>query len=250
VLSEGVLEYQLGVFDGTPDGSSVDRDTDDQKEFAGRVFATPFKSGDDAVSQLSFGVAGTYGEKRGETTNTEVAGYRAAGQATFFNYAATSLADGTHWRVSPQATWYFGRFGLLGEYVLSSQEISNGTVTETVDNHAWQALGTWVVTGEAASYKGVSPKSEFSLGGSGLGAFELAGRVGELEVDDDAFPVLANPDTAAEKALGWGVGVNWYWNKNVKLSGAFEETFFDGGAAGGGDREDENVFFARTQIMF
>ena len=110
--------------------------------------------------------------------------------------------------------------------------------------------GSWVVTGEAASYKGVAPKNDLKWGGSGFGAVELVARVGGLEVDDDAFPIFANPDVSAEKALNWGLGVNWYWNKAVKISGAFEETTFDGGDTGGDDRETENIFFTRAQLSF
>ena len=33
-------------------------------------------------------------------------------------YAADVAADGVHWRIGPQAYWYWGPFGLLGEYAL------------------------------------------------------------------------------------------------------------------------------------
>ena len=168
----------------------------------------------------------------------------------FFTYLATTLADGTHYRVAPQALYYVGPFGLLAEYVLSSQEVSSGVDDETLDNQAWQVAGSWVLTGEAASYKGVSPKNDLKWGGSGFGAFEVVARVGGLDVDDDAFPVFADPEVAAEKALNWGLGLNWYWNKAVKISNAFEETTFDGGARYGGDRDTENIFFTRAQIAF
>ena len=51
-----------------------------------------------------------------------------------------------------------------------------------------------MLTGEDASYRGVvKPSEPFSPGKGGWGAWELVGRYGELEIDDDAFPLFADP---------------------------------------------------------
>jgi len=47
-----------------------------------------------------------------------------------------------------------------------------------------------------------------------------------------------------------GVGLNWYLNQNVKWSLNYEVTSFDGGAADGGDREDEEVILTRLGLGF
>ena len=251
VLGEGLFEYQAGVFDGTPDGGSVNNDVDDAKEFAGRVFFKPLKDLGPTFAELGVGFAGTYGDKSGETSagNSEVASYKTAGQQNFFSYGATVVADGTHFRLAPQAYWYAGPFGLLTEYVRSSQEVSIPGDSATIDNDAWQVAGSWVVTGEANSYKGISPTNNLSFSGGGLGAFEVVARVTGLEVDNAAFPVFANPDTSAKEALEVGAGLNWYWNKAVKISAAYEHTSFDGGATNG-DRDDEDIVFTRVQLAF
>ena len=251
VLGEGLFEYQAGVFDGTPDGGSVNNDVDDSKEFAGRVWFRPLKSLGATFAELGVGFAGTYGKKSGETTagNSQVASYRTSGQQNFFSYGATVVADGTQFRLAPQAYWYVGPFGLLTEYVRSSQDVAVPGDDATIDNDAWQVAGSWVVTGEANSYKGITPANNLSFDSGGLGALEVVARVGGLEVDGVAFPVFANPDTSAKEALNFGAGLNWHWNKSVKVSAAYEHTSFDGGATNG-DRDDEDIVFTRVQLAF
>ena len=46
-----------------------------------------------------------------------------------------------------------------------------------------------------------------------------------------------------------GAGVNWYLNRNVRVSLDYETTRFEGGAAVG-DRADEDVIFTRFQVSF
>ncbi len=104
---------------------------------------------------------------------------------------------------------------------------------------------------EFRSYRGVvKPSHPFEAGGEGWGAFELVGRYGELDIDDDAFPVLADPATAASQARSWGLGLNWYLAGNLKLVFNYTDTTFDGGAAASADREDEKTFFSRVQLAF
>jgi hypothetical protein len=58
-------------------------------------------------------------------------------------------------------------------------------------------------------------------------------------VDDDAFVgtssthQLANPNLSARKATDVGLVLNWYLSRNIKVQLNYEETKFDGGAAGG-----------------
>ena len=71
-----------------------------------------------------------------------------------------------------------------------------------------------------------------------------------LDVDDDAFPLFADPAKSASKATSWSDGVNWYPVGNLKIALSYTQTGFDGGAAGGADREDEKLLFTRLQIAF
>ncbi|RZA23538.1 MAG: porin, partial [Proteobacteria bacterium] len=76
------------------------------------------------------------------------------------------------------------------------------------------------------------------------------GRYGVLEIDDDAYPLFADPSVAASRAESWTLGVNWYLNSNLKLVVNYLQTSLDGGAALGADREDEKAIFTRLQVAF
>lgn len=254
-LADARVQYAVGVFNGVPDLGNGDLDNNDGKDVAARLFFQPFVTMKNAASGLGFGIAASTGDQAGTVTAPNLPAFRTPGQATFFSYrsdataAGTTVADGTRKRLSPQATFFLGPFGLLAEYVSSKQEVRRGAERGELTNSAWQAAASWVIGG-TASYRGVTPKKPFSGFGSGPGAFELAVRYSRLEVDRDAFPFFANPASAARTASAWGLGVNWWANRNVRWMTSYERTEFDGGAANGGDRPDERVLFTRFQIAF
>jgi phosphate-selective porin OprO/OprP len=257
-LLGGGLRYEVGVFNGVANGGSGDNEqADDEKDVAARLFATPFGNTDAAwLRGLGFGAAGTIGEQDGALRS-----FVTPGQQSFFSYttgAGTVLApnvaaNGKIWRVSPQAYYYQGPFGLVGEYAYSAQEVTQTAgptlTSDTLRNTAWQVAASWFLTGEDNSFKAVTPKSPFKFGGVGWGALELTARYGELDVDDDTFPVFANPTTAAAKAKSWGGGVNWHLNRNVKLSLNYEQTGFSGGTSAFLNN-GEKVILTRAQFSF
>jgi phosphate-selective porin OprO/OprP len=250
-LAEGSVGYAIGAFNGAPDGRDAPTtDVDDDVEFAGRVFFEPWKNDANALSGLGFGLAASAGDKHGVGGNV-LPRYRTPGQLVFASYRAAVAADGRHVRWSPQAYYYRNRLGLLGEYIRSAQDVTVGATHATLANDAWQLTGSWVLTGEEASYKGVvKPNHPFAIDGDGWGAFELVARVGELDVDDDAFPLFADPSLSATRARTWGLGLNWYLNQNLKLVFNHVRTNFDAGAPAGADRDDETLFFSRVQVAF
>ena len=247
-VAGGGLNYAVGYFNGVPDGvNGGDVDAEDDKDVAARLFFT--RKG------LGIGIAASQGSTTGSLTATGLPAYRTPGQQTFFSYRTdgtapnTAFADGDRTRLSPQGYLYIGQFGLLAELVQSSQEVRRGTVVEELENEAWQVAASWVLTGGEPSFRGVNPKTVFDPAANTWGAFELVARISSLEVDDDAFPLFANPASAASAADSIGLGFNWYLNRNLKVMLDYERTEFEGGAATG-DREDENVLFSRFQIAF
>lgn len=244
-LGEGVFGYAVGVFNGVPDGGSADVDGDNDKDAVGRIFAHPFRrSGIGPLKGLGIGVAGSYGDQDGGLPS-----FKSPGQQTFFKYKTGVVADGRRWRVSPQFNWYFGPVGLLGEYVRSVQEVSDGNGTADLANEAWQVAASFVITGEDASYGGVKPKRPFDPRNGAWGAVELAARYHKLEVDSDAFPVFADPAKAARTARAWAGGINWHLNRHVKVAANYERTAFERGGATG-DRETEKVLLTRFQVAY
>jgi phosphate-selective porin OprO/OprP len=256
-----LFTYAVGAFNGVADGGSGDIETaDDEKDVVARIFAHPFQNTQaSALQGLGIGLAGTYGDHDGAPR-----AYTSIGQQRFFGYRASTtpatapnvVANGTHWRLAPQAYYYWGAFGLFGEYTLSEQKVQQagagagaGTFEE-LRNTAWQVAASYFLTGEKNSFKAVTPRRPFRPAQGGWGAWEVAGRIGELNVDDDVFPIYADPGTSATKAFSWGLGLNWHLNKNVKASLNYDQTDFKGGAANDLLRRGEKAIFGRAQISF
>ena len=254
-LFDGALSFAAAIVNGAPDLNTVTTNSaaaDDLKEFDGRVFAQPWKDAHlAALRGLGFGVGGTYGKERG--TNSLTPGFTTDGQQKFFQYASGVQGNGTHWRLSPQAYYYYGPFNLLGEYVISDQQVSTGTHRADLDNRAWEIEGGWVLTGEHPSYSsGVVPRHSFDPREGHWGALQLVGRYAQLDVDNAAFPLYANPATSASDARAWAAGLNWYLNRDLRVDLSFSRTTFTGGNGAGATvtKQPENVLFTRIQLAF
>ena len=255
-VAGGALTYAAGVFNGVPDGGSADLDADGRKEVAGRLFAQPFRNAPTGFLRgLGVGIAASSGSERGTPTATGLGSYRSPGQQVFFSWrsngqaAGTTVADGAHERVSPQAFFYRGPLGVLAEHVTSTQQVRRDTAAARLTSRAWQVAAGYVLTGEDASYGGVRPRQAFDPARRAFGAVELTARLSALEADPDAFPFFADPERSASAAREWAVGVNWYLNRNARVTVDYGRTRFDGGAAGR-DRETEEGILTRFQIAF
>ena len=239
------LNYQVGAFNGTADGGSADIESaDDEKDAAARLFAHPFRRPEiEPLKEFGIGIAGTYGNHEGALRS-----FSSPGQQRIFGYASGAAADGNHWRLAPQGYWYWGPFGLFGEYLVSNQEIVDGVEAERLEHTAWQLAASYVLTGERNSWRGITPKRPFSVKDGGWGAVELTARVQQLDVDDNAFPTFASTDNATE-ANSWGVGLNWHLNRNFKLQVNYDHSDFKGGTSEL-LRDGEQSLFTRAQISF
>jgi phosphate-selective porin OprO/OprP len=246
---EGVLLYQLAALNGVTDGSSSTSDSDDSKDVVARVFAQPFLETPWAPLQgLGVGFAVTYGEQ-----TRAAATYRTSGQETFFRYATGVSEDGERLRLGPQAHYYWGPFGSMFEWTKSDTQLvrAAGGALES-DVRAWQIAASWVLTGESASFRGVTPRNPFRPSEGTWGAFEVAARFHRWEIDDDVFAgAFASPTISAAQADAWTLGLSWYLNPFVKLVLNYERTKFDGGGSVlGTDRPDEDVLLTRFQLSY
>ena len=257
------LAYQFAFLNGANDGRSSedfsDVEVNEDKEWAGRIFAQPFANSDSfALRGLGLGVAGSYTSQEGNATQTLLPQYRTPAQSTFFRYSSGTVATGDRTRIAPQFYYYAGRFGLLGEWTESSQDVARaletGVRSDTIDTTAWQLAASFFLSGEEAGFRGYKPNSVFSLENGTWGAWEIVARYHELDVDDAAFDgggdSFADPLASARKASTIGVGLNWYWNQNLKWVINYERTSFDGGAPDGGDRDDEEAVLTRVAVGF
>lgn len=250
-LLGGRLNYALAAFNGVGDGGSSDGDTASDKDFVGRVFAEPFKNRAGSPLQgLGFGVAGSIGRRDGETLSSV---YRTAGRSQFFKYGSDVTGVGEQRRLAPQFYYFRGPLGVMGEHITSTQEVGRGGRRAEFENDGWFVQGSYVLTGENATYRGsVSPRNAFDPQKGKWGAVELAARYSRINFDDRAFSLgFADSKTSASGARAFTIGMNWYLNRWFKLQLNYERTDFNRGITFGEDRRDhEDVFISRFQVSF
>lgn len=263
-LFAGRLSYQAAFLDGASDGGSVETESNDGKDGVLRLFAHPFKNSEDSfLKDLGLGAAYSTGTR--EVGSGAIRSYTTNALVPFFQYNANVRPDGEHTRFSPQAYFYKGPFGILASCTETDQDLVNTTTVTPASrrgdfaNRAWAVTANYVLTGEETGYNtNPKPRQDFNFAAGTWGAWELAARVSQLEVDDGAFKgagtgVFANRNTQAAGVDSLSLGLNWYLNRNVKASVNFEHSEFEeaaGRTAALPDFEDENAFLTRVQLSF
>lgn len=257
------LSYQVGVYNGTSNNGSLYSDSNDSKDFQGRVFMHPFiHSGQEALEGLGIGMAGTHGDPN----DVALSSYQSPGLQTVFSYAgsiavpnakpavitAGAKADGGAYRLYPQGYWIWGPFKMVGEYALSNQDIANQVIEKglTVNKYsmnetieAWNVTVDYVLTGEQNVFlnQGIKPRHNFNPFEGDWGAVALAARWSTINFDNSTFvnvgtaakPIypFADPRQSVASATTWALGANWWIDPNFKLMFDYSQTSFDGGAA-------------------
>jgi phosphate-selective porin OprO/OprP len=239
----GLVSYAAGIFNGVVDGGSAETDTNDDKDLAGRVVVRPFATRTDhPLAGLGVALAATRG-----TQPATVPSFRTPAQQTFFTYDRNATGEGVRHRISPQAFYYYKRFGGFTEYVRSRGRISTPAAGDDVLHEAWQLAGSIVLTGESASDRGVRPARAFDPAAGRWGALQVAARYHALDVDPRAA-ALGLAGSGSRRARAFAVGANWYLNPIVKWVLNVERTTFDGAA--GAARPPELALLVRNQIAF
>jgi phosphate-selective porin OprO/OprP len=270
-ISDGLLAYRIGVFNGVPNnttnfgGASTDLN-DGDKTMEGRLTVNPLKNVTKGpLSKVSLGFGFSRGHEQGVAgTNLSngLANISSQSQQVIFSYGSSLYANGQHVRLSPSIEWYPGNpFSFVAEYARDRQEISvNATVpARTFTNTAWRGTVGYVLTGEPATKAGVNPKSAFNVSKGAWGAFEVVGRVSSLSIDSNFFRTVAvggagiNRANNVESAYAYGIGLNWYLSRNFRFMTDFEQTNFAGGktpTAAVGAQDDETALLSRIQLSF
>lgn len=241
------LNYAIGVFNGVPDNGLSDAAGSDHREYAARVFVTPFQPEQNLLHGLGLGIAATAGSVDG----IALPSYKSFGQNSFVTFASGVTSDGHRNRFSPQGYYYLGGFGLLAEYGVNHEDFQKGTVRHDVALRAWQATASYVLTGEHKGFGALAPRRKLDPRNHGWGAVEVAARTGQFSIDRGLYNYgFASQSTSARLAHEWVGGVNWYLNRMVRLSQDCGYTSFEGGGSGGGNRPSEKALITRLQINF
>lgn len=122
---------------------------------------------------------------------------------------------------SAEAAATYGPLILQGEYFWYNVDRNALPGLSSVKFQGGYAQAGWVLTGEnhaynpaTASYSGVVPANPFSLNNGGWGAWELAGRVSTIDLNDQL--ATAN-GVAGGRQTVYTAALNWYVNRNVRF---------------------------------
>lgn len=248
-LWDRVLAWKLGVFNGAVDGYNGAAATDVNQSFdlAGSLFVNPFKESDfEALRGLGFGVAASWGRQNRD------AAFRVRSTSRLDVARGNLHEEGTAYRLNPQLTYYYGAFGFLGEYIISSRHLAGSAAAghRRYTNHAWTTQVSYMLTGEENGYGGIRPKNPFKWGGEGLGAWEIAARYTGVSLDKALWANGLLGVGEAKRAQTWSVGLNWYLTSNLKAAISYDNTRYEGGKAGGDDRKSDHALLTRFQVEF
>ncbi|MCE0497317.1 MAG: hypothetical protein LV481_05145 [Methylacidiphilales bacterium] len=278
-----VFSYGAGVFEDVRDNANTDIQSmiDNNNSFMGDVYLNPFRQSDiKALQGLGAGVAGSVGDRgsAGTASTASLASYYTPGQISLLTYntktatgqTVTESEDGPAYRLTPVVYYYYGPFGGYADYAVSSVRALRsvtgtgagiGSRYTTLQNDAWQVVGSYVLTGENADYdNGVQPRHNFSLHDGTWGAFQLVARYGEMTLDNNYFTSTGTSTTGVGAAFvtqaprtitDIGFGLNWYLNSNVKAQFQYDYDGYTGGIwPVNPQNADPNSFLTQLQIAF
>jgi phosphate-selective porin OprO and OprP len=256
------LDYGLSVYGGVING---DQDNDRNKEAAGRIVVRPLREiGVEWLEPVQLGTAGTIGNDEGTLSPTTL---RAPAGVPWLVFAPGVRPDGRRARCSPEFVYVLGPVAVAAQYYWEDQELrapaTRRAPSALVDLNytGWYVLATCLLTGERRTSlsQPIDPLMPFDpTGGSfGPGAWELVGRVSQLELDSDdapGFARLIDPARTATRATEFTFGFNWYLNRWVRVQFNWEYSRFSNPVRLGvtaRDRLDhQNALMTRFQVIF
>ncbi len=202
-FGEGLLAYQVGVFNGVLDSGSTTTTTSTPttaRTSPRGSSRSPFQDRGQRVARRTSGVgiAGTYGrpERAAPRASAPPPASRSSSATRRRRRRCGRGARSTATAAASRrrATGTAGPFGLLGEYVPRSEHAARpraprGRLASGRTNNAWQVAASWVLTGENASYQGVVPRSSFNARARTRGRLRARRALRRIDFDDDRSPV-------------------------------------------------------------
>ena len=144
-------------------------------------------------------------------------------------YNSNVRANGIESQVAPHLYWY-GRFSVLTEYMISSRELTDGTTTGRSTPRGYYVNLSYFLTGESdfkgngfQGYSTVVPLRPF-LPGQGLwgpGVWQITAHFSELNIGRGDFDRgFIDPSRWTNRLAQLMVGVNWWPNKYTRGASA------------------------------
>ncbi len=158
---------------------------------------------------------------------------------------------------SGEAAGTYGPLFFQGEYFWYDIDRNALPGLSSVKFDGGYAQASYVLTGEthtynagSAAYNGIAPANPFSLEAGGWGAWEIAGRISTVNLNDQ----LASANgVAGGRQTVYTAGLNWYVNRNVRfmfnyLHGDIAKQISATNFGDAGGKFD--AFAMRTQVAF
>ncbi|MES2821227.1 MAG: OprO/OprP family phosphate-selective porin [Pseudomonadota bacterium] len=147
-----------------------------------------------------------------------------------------------------EAAWAMGPLSLQGEYIMRELQ-ADSDAFQDIEGDAFYAQVAYTLTGEARGYKlgkfdAIKPTNKQA------GAWELFYRYDNLNVEDDNIVAAsATREVGDSEAQVHNLGVNWYANEAVKISGVYVKAKADKVTNLNGE-DDGDGFVVRAQYVF
>ncbi|QPK63023.1 porin [Methylomonas sp. LL1] len=154
--------------------------------------------------------------------------------------------------VGLEANALYGPFTVGGEYTQMwlDREKINGSNSDNVEFNGWYTEASWTITGESRKYKNgkfykLEPNKNFSLKNGTWGAWELAGRYAEAD--------LNSGNIRGGQMSNLTVALNWYLNSNFRFMADYNKTLDLSGSpikTTNGGEPNVDTFMLRGQLAF
>ena len=237
-LGGGTFQYYAGAFNGL---GELRNNTSSTPEGYLRLRFTPFHSRGPAILK-NFSFGGAFAEGRHKAGDS-FRGRTASRSVSFFRRVPV---NGKIVRSNAEFWWRFRNFSLRGEFDQTHQHRQNlgvgGTNLPGVIGKGYLVQATYLLTGEKKTESGITPTAAFLGSPGGRGAWELAFRYENLQMDD---AINGNRGEA------FTFGINWWLTKFVRYQSNFIlERFKDLFRTPSPGDQDSFSYLSRVQVIF
>lgn len=265
-LFKDALLYSAGVFNG--DGTDATRRSQkDDREFTGRLVALPFKHfGPSFLQGLQLGGSFSYARLDTSDFNIDI---RTPARNTFFSaksrakFSVLQDIESLH-RMNFELAYAYRSVVFMGEFYKNEYSELKFSDTEPFDFYlkSWYASMLWMVTGERPLLKSgilqaITPCHNFDLKERRWGALGIGLRYEQFIGEQLVYDYLVDRGYSVRRATSCTVAMNWYLNKQMRMSLNYSRTWFTDPLFYGTDPEgnsyydnEENAWFARFQLEF
>jgi phosphate-selective porin OprO/OprP len=151
--------------------------------------------------------------------------------------------------VGLEANGLYGPFTVGGEYTHTWLDLENKSANVEFDG--WYGEASWTITGESRKYKTgkfykVEPNKNFSFKNGGWGAWELATRYAEADLNSGSIN--------GGQMSNLTVALNWYVNNNIRFMADYNKVLEVKNpqvtTPSGGKPDSLDTFMVRGQLAF